>query len=101
MELIPDVKFYEWGKQGAESEVAALAAANSPTNVIAPTKTYAEWWMGDHVSGPAVVKSSGQPLHDVIGQDRRLIGGLSKMPYLLKVLSIQKALSIQVHPNKV
>lgn len=101
MELIPDIKFYEWGKRGHESEVATLAAANCCDTFVVPDKTYAEWWMGDHVSGPASVKSTGQPLHEAIVNDPGLIGGMPKMPYLLKVLSIQKALSIQVHPNKV
>lgn len=29
MELIPDIKSYDWGKIGNESEVAKLAVANS------------------------------------------------------------------------
>lgn len=92
MELVGNIKNYEWGKLGLNSEAAKLAKANNnnfSTNEEAP---YAELWIGDHSSGPALVKSTGQELGQVYNQ---------QLPYLLKVLSIRKALSIQVHPNKV
>lgn len=57
--------------------------------------------MGDHVSGPSVEKVSGKPISELIANDNSLAGGLSTLPYLFKVLSITKPLSIQVHPNKV
>lgn len=101
MELIPNIKSYEWGKVGNDSEVANLAKLNSPETRIDPFQPYAEWWMGDHVSGPSVVKSTGELLSTVIARDPTLIGGGKRLPFLLKVLSIRKALSIQVHPNKV
>lgn len=99
MELIPDIKSYDWGKVGGDSEVAKLHTANCSATIC--DVPYAEWWMGDHVSGSSVIKNTGEKLSDVIAKDPSLIGGLDKLPYLLKVLSIGKALSIQVHPNKV
>lgn len=57
--------------------------------------------MGDHVSGPSLVKSSGESLSKVISADNSSIGGMPSLPFLFKVLSIKKPLSIQVHPNKV
>lgn len=102
MELIGDVKNYDWGKRGAESYVARLASANNENFVLENDKPYAELWMGDHCSGPSVVKSSGEDLGAFIQKDLRgTIGeGQSKLSFLFKVLSIQKALSIQVHPDK-
>lgn len=57
--------------------------------------------MGDHVSGPSLVKSSGEPISKIIASDSSSIGGALALPFLFKVLSIAKPLSIQVHPNKV
>ncbi|XP_037828731.1 mannose-6-phosphate isomerase [Lucilia sericata] len=91
MELEGNVKNYEWGKLGESSEVAKLVKANNENFNILNNTPYSELWMGDHGSGPSVVKSSGQVLGDVYKQ---------RLPYLFKVLSVRKALSIQVHPNK-
>lgn len=102
MELIGNVKNYDWGKLGAESYVAKLATVNDGKFVLENDKPYAELWMGDHCSGPSVVKSSGDELGAFIQKD--LLGnigaGQTKLSYLFKVLSIRKALSIQVHPDK-
>lgn len=57
--------------------------------------------MGDHVSGTSIVKSSGQPISKIIAENNGLIGGMSSFPFLFKVLSVTKPLSIQIHPNKV
>lgn len=104
MELTPDIKSYEWGQIGLQSEVARLAVANAPElKAVCETQPNAEWWIGDHVSGPAKVKATGESLSEVIARNPALVGGdeNAKLPFLLKVLSIQKALSIQVHPSKV
>ena len=69
----------------------------------------AELWMGAHPSAPSVVVRDGQPanLNEVIGAapERELgpdcaarFGG--RLPFLLKVLAAEKALSIQVHPSR-
>lgn len=102
MELIGNVKNYDWGKLGADSYVAKLASANDGKFILEKDTPYAELWMGDHCSGPSVVKSSGDELGVAIQKDLPgTIGeGQTKLSYLFKVLSIRKALSIQVHPNK-
>ncbi|CAD6994869.1 mannose-6-phosphate isomerase [Ceratitis capitata] len=87
MELVGFVHKYEWGKTGKDSAVAQLAALNDPEFNVEPHTPYAELWMGSHPSGPSKYKSSGDVLQE-------------ELPFLLKVLSINKALSIQVHPNK-
>ena len=101
MEILGDIKNYDWGKLGASSEVVKLAKLNDSSFVVDDNKPYSELWMGDHVSGPSKVKSSGESLGSFIQKDcESIIGGQPKLAFLFKVLSIRKALSIQVHPNK-
>ncbi|CAH1723410.1 unnamed protein product [Chironomus riparius] len=101
MEILGDIKNYDWGKLGESSEVVKLAKLNDSSFVVENNKPYSELWMGDHVSGPSKVKSTGESLASFIQKDcESIIGGQPKLPFLLKVLSIRKALSIQVHPNK-
>lgn len=100
MELIGNLKNYEWGKLGLDSKVASLAKLNHESVEIDNEKPYSELWMGDHVSGPSLVKDTKKELGQVLTNDSSLVAGLDKLPFLFKVLSIEKALSIQVHPNK-
>jgi len=79
------VQTYAWGKIGMESLVAQLK-----TGDVDQEKPYAELWMGTHHKAPAET-TSGELLSKVINQD---------LPYLFKVLSVNKALSIQAHPTK-
>ena len=62
--------------------------------------------MGSHPNGPSKIAVSDIPLGDWIAQHSDVLGenichkfGTS-LPYLFKVLSINKALSIQAHPSK-
>ncbi|EDW81250.1 uncharacterized protein Dwil_GK11962, isoform B [Drosophila willistoni] len=91
MELTGWVKNYEWGRVGINSAVAQLAMANDPDFSLNEKESYAEMWMGTHLCGVSIVKETGETLDRVLKKD---------LPYLFKVLSIKKALSIQVHPNK-
>lgn len=101
MELIGDIKNYEWGKLGRESEVVKLAELNDESFVSDSAIPYSELWIGDHISGQSKVKETGELLGDFITKDvANNIGGQEKLPFLFKVLSIRKALSIQCHPNK-
>lgn len=101
MEIVGDLKNYEWGKLGSGSEVSKLASLNDESFVVDEEKPYSELWMGDHVSGPSQVKATRESLAEFIQKDRAgNIGGQEKLPFLFKVLSIRKGLSIQVHPNK-
>jgi len=102
MEICGAIKSYDWGRLGSESKVATLALANGakPGQDIVDGTPYAELWMGDHVSGSATFKATGETLRSFIEANKSSIGGRDNLPFLLKVLSIQKPLSIQVHPNK-
>lgn len=102
MELLGSIKSYEWGSVGSQSKVAQLALKTDEnfTKEFDETKPYAELWMGDHVTGPSTVKKTGATLTDLLARDKSSIGDFEKLPFLFKVLSIKKPLSIQVHPNK-
>nr|VZI22762.1 unnamed protein product [Spirometra erinaceieuropaei] len=100
-------KSYDWGKIGSASMVCQLKAASSPSFACEPSKPYAELWMGTHPSGPSkFADQSSENLADYINKDTSVLGTESvklfgkTLPFLFKVLSVNKALSIQAHPNK-
>lgn len=92
---------------GSSSAVAQFAARANPEFHIDEAKPYAELWMGTHPSVPSKNSSTGIPLRSLIEQNPELLGkdvaskfGAGELPFLFKVLSIRKALSIQAHPDK-
>ncbi|CAG5101619.1 Similar to MPI: Mannose-6-phosphate isomerase (Macaca fascicularis) [Cotesia congregata] len=108
MELECAVQNYDWGKKGMASSVAQLIKSSSPELNIEQDKPYAELWMGTHVNGPSFIKGTKESLADYITKDSNshVLGDKVKevfgntLPFLFKVLSIDKALSIQAHPAK-
>ena len=60
---------------------------------IDESKPFAEYWMGTHINGPSKIKLENETklLSEHINGD---------LPYLFKVLSVEKPLSIQLHPDK-
>lgn len=68
--------------------------------------TIPKLWMGTHPSNPSKDLETGRTLKDLIEDNQELMGSeisqkySQKLPFLFKVLSINKALSIQAHPNK-
>jgi mannose-6-phosphate isomerase len=105
MELTCAVQSYEWGKVGGDSEVAQLRSSADADFVVRPDLPYAELWMGTHPNGPSVLVESGEPLKNHIAADPKVLGEKSRdrfgddLPFLFKVLSVGKALSIQAHPD--
>lgn len=102
MEIFGAIKTYDWGSVGQNSKVAQLALKVDETfaKEFDANTPYAELWLGDHVSGPSTIKVTGEPLDKWLSKLPLAIGGMEKIPFLFKVLSITKPLSIQVHPNK-
>ncbi|EAU39175.1 mannose-6-phosphate isomerase [Aspergillus terreus NIH2624] len=101
------VNSYDWGKVGHESAAAKYAAITAASDFsIDAEKPYAELWMGTHPSLPSKDLETQRTLLDMVQDNQALMstevtqryGG--KLPFLFKVLSIRKALSIQAHPNK-
>lgn len=104
---------YDWGKVGSSSAVAQFAASSNPQTKIDESKPYAELWMGTHPSVPSKVVDdkalSGKVLREVVSSDAKTyldqsvvekFGSDQELPFLFKVLSIEKVLSIQAHPDK-
>ncbi|KAI9871783.1 MAG: Mannose-6-phosphate isomerase [Pleopsidium flavum] len=107
MRLQCGVNSYEWGKVGKESAAAKFASATpSKEFSIQDEKPYAELWMGTHPSLPSKDLETQRTLLDLVQDNQALMSpDISKrygkkLPFLFKVLSIRKALSIQAHPNK-
>jgi len=106
MELDYPVQQYAWGKIGSNSAVALLASSGSPNFSLDEAAPYAELWLGTHPNGPAKLAKSGQTLEDFLDQNPDALGEATRskfgdqLPFLFKVLSVNKALSIQAHPDK-
>jgi len=105
------VQNYDWGKQGDTSLVAHLAKnAVGEAFQYDRNEYYAEVWMGTHPNGPArSYEHPNQELLKTIASDPTHYLGQTlitkwpstvHVPYLFKVLSIAKALPLQVHPDK-
>lgn len=109
------VQNYDWGRIGRESHVARLFSLNSGLHVE-EGKPYAEFWMGTHESGHSFVVESEEngtsfgsesvTLKSWISENPNVLGDKvverwgCELPFLFKVLSVAKALSIQAHPDK-
>ena len=99
--LEPTVQPYAWG---SHTVIAALQGRPAPT-----PQPEAELWIGAHPSSPSRLDRAGvrTTLDAVIAADpagelgarcAARFGG--RLPFLLKVLAVDKALSIQVHPSR-
>lgn len=93
--LTTAIRPYDWGSRTALAELLGVEPTGRPQ---------AELWAGAHPAAPSRV--DGTPLDVLI--DRDPIGMLGApsverfgptLPYLLKVLAVEKPLSLQVHPS--
>lgn len=94
--LRPQVKAYAWGSR---TVLAELTGRPSPTE-----EPEAELWMGAHEAAPSGIGDT--TLDRLVAEDPNSLLGQQvsahfggRLPFLLKVLAPQTALSIQVHPN--
>lgn len=92
------VRAYAWGSP----EVIPRLLGQEPTG-----EPQAELWVGAHSGGPSVVAGTGTGLDDYLAADpARLLGAATlthfgaTLPFLLKVLAVERPLSIQVHPTR-
>jgi mannose-6-phosphate isomerase len=103
MELLePVTQPYAWGSHTA---IAELEGRPSPT-----AQPEAELWMGAHPSAPSGVtlpdgghttldaQIAADPVRELGPECAARFGG--RLPFLLKVLAAEQALSIQVHPSR-
>lgn len=93
-------RHYEWGGN------AFIPQLMHVDNAIG--KPFAEYWMGAHPSAPAMVETAqGLMALDQMIQENKVafLGAktaaqFESLPYLFKILDVEKMLSIQVHPSK-
>ncbi|KAH8118040.1 mannos-6-phosphate isomerase [Phellopilus nigrolimitatus] len=107
--IVPTTQQYDWGKVGLQSKVAQFAnAANAPGFTLDESAPYAELWMGTHPKSPSRLLD-GSTLAEHLASNPSLIGddilthfdaSDGNIPFLFKILAIEKALSIQTHPDK-
>jgi len=98
---------YPWGRTGKNSLAATLCSKTPNTAFKIEDKPYAEMWMGDYPVLPAKSLKTGEELHKIVDENKEQLlgkqctekfGGV--VPFLPKILSIEKALTLQIHPNK-
>jgi len=79
------IKHYEWG---SKSVIPGFLGIENSQDL-----PYAEMWMGTHKSAPSQVINGGAAidLAEVCG---------TELPFLFKLIAIEKPLSIQAHPDK-
>lgn len=101
--LYNSIQHYEWGTIGKNAFIPNLL------DFPAKEKPYAELWIGAHpkLSSKLEINHELIELYKVINDFPIEILGERvskkfdrKLPFLLKILSARKALSIQTHPNK-
>ena len=98
MELLqPVIRPYAWGSRHAIAELQGR-----PVPAPGPE---AELWMGAHPSAPSGVAESTLDAVIAADPDRELGPAVvarfgPRLPFLLKVLSAEQALSIQLHPSR-
>jgi len=103
------IQTYAWGRVGSRSEAARLKAGQSNGEFeIDEFTPYAELWIGTHPNGMSTLhkrpgEESSMSLLNYVNSNPKLHCGNENetdITYLLKVLSINKVLSIQAHPDK-
>lgn len=122
VQLKPFLQPFPYGREGMESWAAqyALATPSLKAGVekdggIKKSQPYGEMWLGStHQNGPCEIEGKqGESLKDLIQKDPRfylgekLLGDQqmasqypNDLPYLFKVLSFDKPLPLQCHPDK-
>ncbi len=94
------IQNYAWGSSSSFSQLFGIDNQSG--------EPQAEIWMGAHPNGCSMVNNNGQQttLSSLISQNLNLFlsekvaSRFGELPYLFKVLAAEKALSVQVHPNK-
>ena len=106
--LVPTIQNYLWGRVGRDSIIYSLIAPEY-RETMGDNKRFAELWYGAYPAFSSMASQGGAEynLHELIAKypDEMLGATVAKrfggqLPFLFKVLSIDKPLSIQSHPDK-
>ncbi len=102
--LYNKIQHYDWGTRNGSAVIPQLLGIEPE-----PGMPYAELWIGAHPNAPSEIEIDGNRVRldratelfplDILGDDisRKFS---RKFPFLLKILSAARSLSIQAHPNK-
>ncbi len=102
--LIGKIQNYEWGTKNKEAFIPKFLGEEPKQNV-----PYAEYWIGVHPKAPSdvIIDKEKISLIELLKEfPNEILGNRisdkfnNTLPFLLKLLSINQALSIQSHPNK-
>lgn len=97
-EINPSVRSYAWGSRTALPELCGY-----PTPSPHPV---AEYWFGAHATSPATVPGGGGLDEWIVAAPGRELGEQvcdeyeNRLPYLVKLLAAEEALSLQAHPSE-
>lgn len=91
------VRSYAWGSLTVLAELLGRAPSGEPE---------AELWVGAHPGAPSTVVGEGRTLDDYIAAAPEATLGDAvvrrfgpRLPFLLKILAVERPLSVQVHPT--
>lgn len=102
--LFNTIQNYEWGTKNEAAFIPHFLGIP-----IEPDKPYGELWIGAHPKAPSKIEINGTmiPLNEVVQEfPTECLGAYvcknfsNTFPFLLKILSAARSLSIQTHPNK-
>ncbi|HVK22734.1 MAG TPA: mannose-6-phosphate isomerase, class I, partial [Actinokineospora sp.] len=86
------IRPYDWGSR---TVLADLLGRPSPAAV-----PEAELWIGAHPAAPSGLPDGRSLLAAIAADPASMIGpGADRLPFLLKILAVERPLSIQVHPD--
>jgi len=96
-QLDSDIREYPWGSPSAIPQLLGRPETGRPA---------AELWIGAHPDLPSRSREHGRGLDELIAEDPPARLGPAtvaqfgpRLPFLLKLLAAERALSVQVHPN--
>jgi mannose-6-phosphate isomerase len=84
------IKNYEWGSADLIPQFLGMKDYKQ--------MPYAEMWMGTHSGAPSQIESGINELNS--GEKKYLKELSGELPFLFKLIAVEKQLSIQAHPNK-
>ncbi|MGI5950770.1 MAG: mannose-6-phosphate isomerase, class I [Brooklawnia sp.] len=89
------IKRYDWGSTEVIPQMLGMQPDGLPL---------AEYWLGAHPAGPASI--DGVRLDELIANDPAMLGDSARtefggrLPFMMKVLSAARPLSLQAHPDR-
>ena len=100
VQLKAHVQHYLWGQHTKDSIIKDFLKVNGDVD-IREDDTLAEIWAGDHPTLPSQILSTDLENTEFLSTWLKRNGYNHSLPFLFKILTIRRALSIQAHPDKI